>query len=182
METCQTRWVYSAFPSRPLVPSFTGRAAHLRFGTKLLPSPNSSRCGSPGGSPREKTACLTVPFRAAFLTVTRLFTSDTCVVYSALCRMMPQPAKPCQKRPFFYGVQEVAGSNPVGPILFNQRNTLRFSELHNRLRRSRSPPGCRQQVQNWQLVEHAVAHDHSVMDQWHRGAGNQHRHPLPARA
>lgn len=37
--------------------------------------------------------------------------------HATLCRVVPHPAKLCRKHPFLYGVQEVAGSNPAGPIL-----------------------------------------------------------------
>jgi hypothetical protein len=41
---------------------------------------------------------------------------------ASLCRMVPHPAKTCQKPPILYGVQEVAGSNPVGPIFLREES------------------------------------------------------------
>jgi hypothetical protein len=37
--------------------------------------------------------------------------------HAALCPVMPRRSGTCQKLPFLYGVQEVAGSNPVGPTI-----------------------------------------------------------------
>jgi hypothetical protein len=48
---------------------------------------------------------------------------------SASCRVVPRPAELCQKHPFLYGVQEVAGSNPAGPICSKLRSLAKAGPL-----------------------------------------------------
>lgn len=79
-----------------------------------------------------------------------------------LCRAMPLPAGLCRKRPFLYGVQEVVGSNPAGPIpsarMLPQMNGLILEQRCHpiestregiaRLRRSFTPPITRVSIRS----------------------------------
>jgi len=80
--------------------------------------------GSPRGSPRENLACRAVPVCAARSLPANPFRYRLSAHESTLCRGVPHPAESCRKRPFLYGVQEVAGSNPVGPIFGIWRRRL----------------------------------------------------------
>ena len=72
--------------------------------------------GSPRGSPRENLACRAVPVCAARSLPANPFRYRLSAHESTLCRGVPHPAESCRKRPFLYGVQEVASSNLAGPI------------------------------------------------------------------
>ncbi len=65
----------------------------------------------PGGF----TGCRAVPRRAWLSSPAEPLHNRIFQHFAALCRVMPDDADKCRKCVFFYGVQEVAGSNPAGP-------------------------------------------------------------------
>jgi len=112
----ETAWVHFLFrpvATNPPWHDHDFETARLKTSSEFVPVG-----GSPGGSPDEDFVCRAMPLCAVRYKYTSLYTQDTYVIDSALCRGVPHPAKLCQKRPFFVWDQEVAGSNPVAPIFF----------------------------------------------------------------